>query len=140
MNERNQQLLEEFLEDLLPGIDRKEDFDLIVEVLGNMQKAGALPASDAAPEDARKRYRASRFEILKMQPEGIISMGYVDGLEDPREVLSGLNGVETGVCFLYDNQTNRVVEFLDSSGDGLIQDIRNSLRGFRTGNPDPLPS
>jgi hypothetical protein len=137
---RNEQLLEEFLEDLLPGIDRKEDFDLIVEILANMQKTGALPARDDAPANVSRLGGARRFEILKMQPEGIASLGYVDGFDDARQVLSGLNAAESGVCFLYDNLTNRVVEFLNDSSEREIQNIRESVRGFRTGDRNPLPS
>ena len=137
---RNQQLLEEFLEDLLPWIDRKQDFDVIIEVLRSMQKTDSLPVRDDMPAQFRKIDDACRFEIFKMQPEGIVWIGYIEGFENAREILSSLNAVKSGVCFLYDNRTGHVVEFLDSSSERGIPDVRDSLRDFQSANPNLLPS
>ena len=114
MNDRNQKMLEEFLQDLLFRAESKEELNLIVEILLEMQGTRTLEEKDKTRESNPWDERPSRCHLYKMCPDGIQWVGFVKGVEKTGDMLHGLNSAEGGFYFLYDERSGKVVEFLDA--------------------------
>jgi hypothetical protein len=52
----------------------------------------------------------ARFEILKIRPDGPVSVGTILGIEYAKRVLVCLNSTENELYFLYNRSTLRLVD------------------------------
>lgn len=114
LNERNRKMLEEYLQDLLFGARRKEDLEVLVELLLTLQETDTPKSRKATARTAAKTQLDFRRHLYKMSPDGILWIGFVKGMEESREILPGLNCEQGSFYFLYDEYNGKVVEFLQN--------------------------
>ena len=113
--ERNRELARNFLQDLLFLAKDVEEMNLLAEILLGMQCDPIEPKeTEIVPGIPEPQ---SRFEILKLRPEGAVSVGAVQGADHARKILVCLNATEDGIYLLYDRSTRSVVESFSSIGE-----------------------
>ncbi len=109
VRERNRHLAEEFLQDLLFQAKNAEEMKVLMTILLEMQRVSEQPERTKSVAVPREQ-ADSRFEILKVCPNGSVSIGAIQGFEHAKRVLVCLNTTENGLYFLYDRNACRVVE------------------------------
>jgi hypothetical protein len=99
----NEQQLEGFLQDLLFQANSEENLNLISEMLLDLRD-GPLP---------RKEQAASHFEIVKMSPNGHVSVGTIQGIESAKKVVLCLQSTESGSYLIYERKTGSLIASVD---------------------------
>ena len=99
----NEQQLEAFLQDLLFHVTSEGEFDLITEMLLDLQD-GPMPQNEQA---------VSHFEIVKMSPNGTVSVGTIQGIESAQKVVLCLQSTESGSYLIYERNTGSPIPFVD---------------------------
>lgn len=107
-NERDRQLMKEFLTDLLFQAKGTNEFNLLVDLLLKMQAVLIKPRRSYAatyipPPD-------SQFEIFRRYPDGSVLVGTIRGIENAERILASLNSKENMTYLLYDRNARKVVE------------------------------
>jgi hypothetical protein len=112
VNDQRRKSLEQFVQDLLFRAEKKEDFELLVEMLLTMRGAN-LSANKGCARDSSANEANSRLHLYKMCPDGILWIGFVKGIGKATGILPSLSTEEGSFYFLYDERNGKVVEFLD---------------------------
>ena len=115
-NAREQQLTVEFLEDLLLQAKSADERNLLAGILLRMQRGLMQPKRTETVTDIQRL--DTRFEILKIYPEGAVSVGTILGIEYARRVLTCLRSTKDGAYILYERDTDRIVEPHSYSAEG----------------------
>ncbi len=126
MSNRNRRLLDEFLERLLSEANRKEGTDSSVEDGRRVSEAAKHPGDgrNAMADPVGKP--DARFDVFRMRPDGIVRIGFVQGIEDAKKLLPRLNSKGGGVYFVFDTSTDKVVLFERVSADKRIESSSDS--------------
>jgi hypothetical protein len=103
LDSRNQQNLEEFIQDLIVHVDRPDQVDLLLDILQEINHAGSEPPQKRVSRPARVEARLDRYDIFKMYPDRIVRIGFVKGVDNARKVLPSLNSLGESVYFLHDS-------------------------------------
>ena len=103
LDSRNQQNLEQFLQDLILNVDRPEQIGLLLEILQEISHPRSETPHKRASQPARVETRSDRYDIFKMYPDRIVHIGFVKGAENARRVLPSLNSLGDSVYFLHDS-------------------------------------
>jgi hypothetical protein len=90
LNERKQKMLEEYLQDLLFGAERKEDLELLVEILLTLRGADTPNTRGELFEGDANSEVHFRCHLYKMSPDGILWIGFVKGTGKSKEILPSL--------------------------------------------------
>jgi hypothetical protein len=114
LNDSNRKMLEEYLQDLLFGARRKEDLEVLVELLLTLQETGTPKTRESSARTAANNQVNFRCHLYKMSPDGILWIGFVKGMEKSKEILPGLSCEQGSLYFLYDEYNGKVVEFLQN--------------------------
>ena len=107
VNDQDRRSAQEFLEDLLQEAKDADQKNLLVEVLLGMRCELMQPQRI---ESATAPRIDSGFEILKICPDGTVSLGTIRGVDYAKKVLAYLNSLKSGLHLLYDRTTRRIIE------------------------------
>ncbi|HXX45104.1 MAG TPA: hypothetical protein VEJ38_10260 [Candidatus Acidoferrales bacterium] len=103
MDSRNEQNLEQFIQDLILNVDRPEQVGLLLEILQEIHHSKNEPAQKRVSRPARVEAHRDRYDIFKMYPDRIVRIGFVKGVENAKRVLPSLNSLGESVYFLHDS-------------------------------------
>jgi hypothetical protein len=103
LDSRNEENLEQFIQDLILNVDRPEQVGLLLEILQEIHHSRTEPAQKRVSRPARVEARLGRYDIFKMYPDRIVRIGFVRGVENAKRVLPGLNSTGESVYFLHDS-------------------------------------
>ena len=109
--------LEEFLEDLLLQSNSPEQIDLLLELLREVQQSHKRSVQTKTLLSVLQDENAGRFGVFEIAEGGILTIGFVTEVGNPRKILPGLYSVRNRAYFLYDTNWSKIIELFERSAD-----------------------
>jgi hypothetical protein len=116
LNSGRYHTLEGFLRDLLLVATRRDQVDLLMELLWGIQYD-----SDELPSEILAVEPDSAFNIFRLSDCGGVWIGVIKGIDRAQKALLCLHENQDGVFFLYDANTNSVVDLPNISTEQTTQ-------------------